>query len=62
MHMEGLDQIDNKILEVIKENARLSYSEIGEQVGISKSKLHRKCTRIWEKSYQKRNISARSIV
>ena len=36
MQIEGIDSIDNRILEVIKDNARLSYREIGEQVGISR--------------------------
>ena len=36
MHIEGLDELDNKILNVIKDNARLSYSEIGEKVGVSR--------------------------
>lgn len=36
MEIIGLDAVDNKILTVIKDNARLSYSEIGEQVGISR--------------------------
>ena len=36
MHIEGLDELDNKILAVIKDNARLSYSEIGEKVGVSR--------------------------
>ncbi len=36
MHIEGLDELDNKILETIKDNARLSYSEIGERVGVSR--------------------------
>lgn len=36
MNIEGLDRIDNAILNVIKENARMSYSEIGENVGLSR--------------------------
>lgn len=36
MHIEGLDELDNKILETIKNDARLSYSEIGEKVGVSR--------------------------
>lgn len=36
MHIEGLDEIDNSILNVIEKNARLSYSEIGEQVKLSR--------------------------
>ena len=36
MRIEGLDETDNRILAVIKDNARLTYKEIGEQVGISR--------------------------
>jgi len=36
MNIEGLDVLDNKILEVIKDNARLNYSEIGSMVGLSR--------------------------
>ena len=36
MQIDGLDELDNNILSVIKENARLSYSEIGEKVGVSR--------------------------
>ena len=36
MHIEGLDEIDNKILDIIANNSRLSYSEIGEKVGLSR--------------------------
>ena len=36
MHIEGLDELDNKILEIIRDDARLSYSEIGERAGVSR--------------------------
>jgi len=36
MNFEGLDTYDNAILKLIKENARMSYSDIGEQVGLSR--------------------------
>ena len=36
MHIEGLDELDNSILDVIRNDARLSYSEIGERVGVSR--------------------------
>ena len=36
MQIDGLDELDNNILSVIKKNARLSYSEIGERVGVSR--------------------------
>ena len=36
MNIEGLDALDNKILDVLKENARATFSEIGECVGLSR--------------------------
>ena len=36
MNIEGLDALDNKILEVLKTNARATFSEIGELVGLSR--------------------------
>lgn len=36
MHIEGLDDIDNSILNLIKKDARLSYSKIGEKIGLSR--------------------------
>lgn len=36
MYIEGLDKLDNAILSVIKDNARMSYSDIGEKVGLSR--------------------------
>ena len=36
MNYEGLDAYDNAILNLIKENARMSYSDIGKQVGLSR--------------------------
>ena len=36
MNVEGLDALDNKILDELKNNARATYSEIGEKVGLSR--------------------------
>ena len=36
MNSEGLDALDKKIVDVIKDNARLSYSDIGKKVGVSR--------------------------
>lgn len=36
MQIEGLDEFDNKILTILETEARLSYSEIGERVGLSR--------------------------
>lgn len=36
MNNEGLDKLDIAILNILKDNARLSYSEIGEKVGVTR--------------------------
>lgn len=36
MFMDGLDELDQKILKLLIRNARISYSDIGQQVGISR--------------------------
>lgn len=36
MNIEGLDKLDHAILSELKDNARMSYSEIGEKVGLSR--------------------------
>lgn len=36
MYLEGLDELDQKIVRLLIQNARMTYSEIGQQVGISR--------------------------
>ena len=36
MFLDGLDELDKKIVELLIKNARMSYSEIGQQTGISR--------------------------
>ena len=36
MFLDGLDQLDRKIVGLLIQNARMSYSDIGQQVGISR--------------------------
>ena len=36
MFLEGLDELDRKIVGLLIQNARMSYSDIGQQVGISR--------------------------
>lgn len=36
MFLEGLDELDRKIVQALVQNARVSYSEIGQQIGISR--------------------------
>ena len=36
MYLDGLDELDQKIIQLLIENARISYSDIGEEAGISR--------------------------
>ena len=36
MFLEGLDELDQRIVQLLIENARMSYSEIGQRIGISR--------------------------
>ena len=36
MNSEGMDKLDREIIEALKEDARMSYSDIGERVGLSR--------------------------
>ena len=36
MFLDGLDELDRRIVNLLIQNARMSYSEIGQQVGISR--------------------------
>ena len=36
MYLDGLDELDQKIIRLLIENARISYSNIGEETGISR--------------------------
>lgn len=37
MHIDSLDTIDNQIINLLLENARMGYSEIGDRVGLSRT-------------------------
>ena len=36
MYLNGLDELDQKIIQLLVKNARMSYSDIGEKIGISR--------------------------
>ena len=36
MFLEGLDALDQQIVHLLIKNARMSYSDIGQQVGLSR--------------------------
>ena len=49
MQIEGIDELDNKILDIIQDDARLTYKEIGEQVGISRVSVKTRMDAMQEK-------------
>lgn len=36
MYLSGLDEIDRKMLDLLTQNARYTYSELGERLGLSR--------------------------
>lgn len=49
MKINGIDEIDNRIVELLRGNARLSYSEIGEDVGLSRVAVKNRVKSLEEK-------------
>ena len=49
MFLKGLDELDQKIVELLIKNARMSYSDIGEQVGISRVAVKSRISALEEK-------------
>lgn len=49
MIFNGFDEIDIKILNLLRKNARMSYSEIGEEVGLSRVAVKNRITALEEK-------------
>ena len=37
MHINGIDEIDNEIINLLLKDARMSYSDIGEKIGLSRT-------------------------
>jgi len=48
-HIETVDKLDNEILKAIRHDARLSYSEIGEKVGLSRVAVKNRMAAMQEK-------------
>ena len=48
MWIKGLDGIDNKIINLLLENGRMSYSEIGSIVGLSRTSVKSRITELEE--------------
>ena len=61
MFLEGLDALDQKIVRLLIENARISYSDIGQEVGISRVAV-KAISRHWSSGGSLRNIPPSSIL
>lgn len=44
MVSDGIDEIDNKIIDILLKDGRISYSEIGENVGLSRTAVKKRIT------------------
>ena len=44
--MEGIDEVDKKIIRLLKENAKLSIKELSSQVGISKTPVYERIKKL----------------
>ena len=49
MWMKGIDCIDNKIINLLLEDGRLSYSEIAERVGLTRTAIKNRISALEEK-------------
>lgn len=61
MYLNGLDEIDQKIVQLLIKNARFSYSDIGKEVGISRVAVKARIQALEKKGLLK-NIQQLSIL
>lgn len=61
MYLNGLDELDQKIVQLLIKNARLSYSDIGKEVGISRVAVKARIQALEKKGLLK-NIQQLSIL
>ena len=51
MAIPGLDDVDNRIIEILRKNARMSYSDIGHEIGKSRVAVKARIEQLEEKGY-----------
>ena len=57
MPILNLDDIDKKLLNLLQENADLTYAELGKKLGISPSTVYTRVRRLREKGFIKRIVA-----
>lgn len=53
MHFDSLDKYDNQILEILQADARMSFSDVGSSVGLSRTAVKNRIQSLEEKGYIK---------
>ena len=46
MYINGIDYVDNKIVKLLKDNARMSYSDIASEIGLSRTAVTTRITNL----------------
>ena len=46
MYINGIDYVDNKIVRLLKDNARMSYSDIASEIGLSRTAVTTRITNL----------------
>ena len=62
MYLNGLDELDQKIVQLLIKNARFSYSDIGKEVGISRVAVKARIQALEKKKGLLKNIRQLSIL
>ncbi len=57
MPILDLDDVDKKLLDILQENADLTYAELGKILGISPSTVYTRVKRLRERGYIKRIVA-----
>ncbi|MEM3848885.1 MAG: Lrp/AsnC family transcriptional regulator [Zestosphaera sp.] len=55
--VQGLDELDKKILNVLQENADVTYSELGKMLGVSPSTVYMRLRKLKERGFIKRIVA-----
>lgn len=55
--IQGIDELDKKLLNILQENADLTYSEIGKILGVSPSTVYMRLRKLKEKGLIKRIVA-----
>ena len=58
MYLDNLDRIDRQLVELLLRNARMSYSDLGEAVGLSRVAVRARVAALEERGFRSAAIQA----